>query len=233
MNWKRKVFDNFTSLEAIVEEQLGQPISLLGNRLSEFASFKLSLISFFILTFKIHIISLNCIIFVQHCLEDQVSHQVHHLRHLLWDCWIHEDVLQQTHYLNHLSYSEATLLSQKLLSLQLLKSSRLINKHMTIFSIPLISLAGGRVYHNYSFVNVEIKLLIIIILVTNMYHLSLSRKFLERFKVCIFHLKEVWSASPKHHHHNLCHLQILFYADWTRSSDTGLCSKATLMSTSP
>ena len=148
----------------------------MGNRQSEFASFKLSLISFFILPFKIHIISLNCIIFVQHYLEDQVPHQVNHLHHLLWDCWIHEDVLQQTHYLNHLSDCEATLLSQKLLSLQLLKSSRLINKHMTIFSIPLISLAGGRVYHNYSFINVEIKLLIIIILVTNMYHLSLQLK---------------------------------------------------------
>ena len=69
---KRRIFDIFTSLEYIVEEQLGQPISLLGNRLSKFASFKLSLISFFILTFKSHIISLNCIIFVQHCREDQV-----------------------------------------------------------------------------------------------------------------------------------------------------------------
>ena len=137
---ERVFFDNFTSLEAIVEEQLGQLIILLGNRLSKFASFKLSLISFFILPFKIHIISLNCIIFVQHYLENQVPHQVNHLHHLLWDCWIHEDVIQQTHYLNHLSDSEATLLSQKLLSLQLLKSFRLINKHMTIFSIPLISL---------------------------------------------------------------------------------------------
>ena len=140
LNSKRRFFDIFTSLEYIVEEQLGQPISLLGNRLSEFASFKLSLISFFILPFKIHIISLNCIIFVQHYLENQVPHQVYHLHHLLWDCWIHEDVFQQTHYLNHLSDSEATLLSQKLLSLQLLKSSRLINKRMIIFSIPLISL---------------------------------------------------------------------------------------------
>ena len=167
IEFKEKSFDNFTSLEDIVEEKLGQPISLLGNRLSEFASFKLSLISFFILTFKIHIISLNCIIFVQNCLEDQVLHQVHHLHHLLWDCWIHEeDVLQQAPYLNHLSDSEATLLSQKLFSFQLLNSSRLINKHMTIFSIPLIILVGGRVYHNYSFINIEIKLLNIIIVVT-------------------------------------------------------------------
>ena len=36
LNSKRRVFDIFTSLEYIVEEQLGQPISLLGNRLSEF-----------------------------------------------------------------------------------------------------------------------------------------------------------------------------------------------------
>ena len=73
-------------------------------------------------------------------------------------------------------YFEATLPSQKLLSLQLLNSSKLINKNMIIFSIPMISLAGGRVYHNYCFINVEIKLLIIIILVTNMYHLSLQSK---------------------------------------------------------
>ena len=90
LNSKRRVFDNFTSLEDIVDEQLGQPISLLGNRLSEFSTFKLSLIRFFILTFESHIISLNCIIFVQHYLEDQVSHQVHHLHDLIWDCWIHE-----------------------------------------------------------------------------------------------------------------------------------------------
>ena len=197
LNSKRRVFDIFTSLEYIVEEQLGQPISFLGNWLSEFASFKLSLIRFFILTFKIHIVNLKNIIFVQHCLEDQVPHHVPHMHHLLWDCWIHEeDVLQQAHYLNHLSDSEATLLSQKHLSLQLLKYSGLINKHMTIFSIPLISLARGRVYHNLSFINVEITLLIIIILVTNMYHYHFSRMFLEKFKVCIFHLKEVWSASP-------------------------------------
>ena len=78
LNSKRRVFDIFTSLEYIVEEQLGQPISLLGNRLSEFASFKLSLISFFILTFESHIISLNCIIFLHRYLEVWVPHQVRH-----------------------------------------------------------------------------------------------------------------------------------------------------------
>ena len=121
-NSKRRVFENFSSLEAIVEEKLGELIILLGNRLSEFASFKLSLIRFFILTFKIHIVNLKNIIFVQHCLEDQVPHHVPHMHHLLWDCWIHEeDVLQQAHYLNHLSDSKATLLSQKLYFLETFK----------------------------------------------------------------------------------------------------------------
>ena len=63
---------------------------------------------------------------------------------------------------------------------------------MTIFSIPSISLAGERVYHNYSFINVEIKLLIIIILVTNMYHLSLQSKV--SWKIQSLHISpEGWS----------------------------------------
>ena len=115
-DFKKRGFDNLTSFEANVEEEFGQPISLLENQLSYFVSFKLSLISFFILTFRIHIISLNYIIFVQHCLEDRVPLHVHNLLHLPWDCLIHEEDVQQAHYLDHLSNFEAALPSQSFLS---------------------------------------------------------------------------------------------------------------------